>query len=397
MGELAIEIKNLSKRFKDRTVIDQLNLTVDKGETIGIIGANGTGKSTLLRILSGIIKPSEGSVRIHGSVTSILEVGNGFHPDLTGRENCYLSARLRGYHDDEISAGIEHVIAYSELYDAIDQPVKFYSNGMYLRLAFAVFERFNSDILLLDEVLAVGDFSFKQKVSESILKFKREGKTMLIVTHNMTDIFHFCDRALYLSDLHVIDSTDIRVVVNRYIEDEYQRTALSSNHTKNGDSTFSIIPIYHRLFSLHSLDIQSEDPNQKDQLPFSVGGEISLEIELIEELPDFQFHLIINDANNQVVLFLSPFISKEQLIKLPIKGKFLFKTELPGCLLNTGRYSIAFAANHGKEIIGTWSNISTFTIHKESWMEDRHWSRVPTLIYKEASFQIITTDEIARS
>ena len=224
MGELAIEIKNLSKRFKDRTVIERLNLTVEKGETIGIIGANGTGKSTLLRILSGIIKPSEGIVCIHGSVTSILEVGNGFHPDLTGRENCYLSARLRGYSDSQIEAGMDHVIAFSELEDAIDIPIKHYSNGMYLRLAFSLFERFHSDILLLDEVLSVGDAAFREKIARVIRRLKEEGKTILMVSHNMNEIVNFCDRVIHIAPGNTIDSTEVRDVIDDYLFEQLTNT-----------------------------------------------------------------------------------------------------------------------------------------------------------------------------
>ncbi len=183
------------------SALSGLNFEIFRGEVVGIIGRNGAGKSTLLKVISRITAPSEGAVYIRGSISSMLEIGTGFHGELTGRENIYLNGAILGMHRREIDKKIEDIIRFSECAEFIDTPVKRYSSGMYVKLAFAVASHLDSDILILDEVLAVGDVQFRQKCLEKIMQLAREsGKTVLYVSHNMTTVRQICDRVLVLED-----------------------------------------------------------------------------------------------------------------------------------------------------------------------------------------------------
>jgi ABC-type polysaccharide/polyol phosphate transport system ATPase subunit len=381
-SDTAISITELSKHFVDRVIIDKLNLGIKRGETLAIIGPNGSGKSTILRLLSGIIKPTKGSIQINGTVTSILDVGNGFHPDLTGRENCRMIAKLRGFSNEQIAEGIDHVNAFSELGDSFELPVKHYSNGMYLRLAFAIFERFHSDILLLDEVLAVGDASFRRKIAGVVRRLKEEGKTIVIVSHNMSDVFNFCDRAVYLSKKGAVISSDIRQVVKHYFDDQYSLDVPADEGlytSQEEDISFAKNEsIDHELFCLESIFIQSS--SQNNYIQFDEGGKIELIFNLKKQLNKFQFYLKLYDNNEHCFMFLSPFIKKGNQLELPNHGQFMIQLDLPGYLLNTGRYSITLLATEGNELIGEWNEIAFFSVRKPSWMNDYYWSKFPSNI-----------------
>lgn len=175
-----------------------LNLTIGKGESVGIIGHNGAGKSTLLKILSGITFPTEGEAEVHGSFASLLEVGTGFHPDLTGRENVYLNASILGMERRDVHARLEDIIAFSELGRTVDEPLRTFSSGMRLRLAFSVLAHLNTNILALDEVLAVGDTRFQVRCIDRIFDLRREGRTILFVSHNLAAVRQLCERAIVL-------------------------------------------------------------------------------------------------------------------------------------------------------------------------------------------------------
>ena len=193
------------KTGKTFYALKDISFSVKRGERIGIIGKNGAGKSTLLKIISRITAPTKGSIGINGRVASMLEVGTGFHPELTGRENIYMNGAILGMTRREIDEKIEKIIEFSECGRFIDTPVKRYSSGMYVKLAFSVLAHLNSDILIMDEVLAVGDMSFQQKCIEKMDEIsKNEGKTILYVSHNMHTIRNFCDRCIVLNEGEII-------------------------------------------------------------------------------------------------------------------------------------------------------------------------------------------------
>ncbi|MDD2636624.1 MAG: ABC transporter ATP-binding protein [Bacteroidales bacterium] len=178
--------------------LKNINLKIFKGETIGVIGRNGAGKSTLLKVLSQITEPTDGCVTIFGTIASVLEVGMGFHPDLTGRENVYLSGAMLGISKAKITESFDKIVEFAGMKRFIDSPVKHYSSGMYVRLAFSIAINIETDILLLDEVLSVGDYSFQMKCHEEITKLTNSKKTILIVSHNNIDITKLCSKVIYL-------------------------------------------------------------------------------------------------------------------------------------------------------------------------------------------------------
>ncbi len=188
------------KRIRAETLwaLRNISLDVGRGESLGIIGHNGAGKSTLLKVISGVIKPVEGNIRVKGNIAPLIELSAGFDDELTGRENIFLSASILGFSRSEIEEKYDNIIDFSELKDFINAPLKSYSSGMIARLGFSIATEVDPDILIIDEILAVGDAHFKQKSKERISEFRKKGITILFVSHNMEDIHNLCDRVLWL-------------------------------------------------------------------------------------------------------------------------------------------------------------------------------------------------------
>ena len=184
---------------EDFVAIDDVTLSIQAGTTVGLMGANGSGKSTLLKLIGGIVSPSSGKIETRGRMAALLELGAGFHPDLSGRENVYLNASILGLSREQIDRQFDDIVAFSGIGDFIDTAVKFYSSGMYVRLAFSVAVHTDPDILLVDEVLAVGDEAFQRKCMERIAQFREEGRTIILVSHSAQQVAELCDRGIVLS------------------------------------------------------------------------------------------------------------------------------------------------------------------------------------------------------
>lgn len=236
----AIEIKNMSKDFKliydkpntlkerlvfwkntkkeYRHVLKNINLNIKKGETVALIGTNGSGKSTLLKLMTKIIYPTRGTIKTNGKLTSLLELGAGFHPDFTGRENIYFNASIFGLTAAEIDKRVDDIINFSELEGFIDAPVRTYSSGMYMRLAFSVAINVDAEILLIDEILAVGDQHFQDKCYDKLQELKDSGKTIVIVSHSLDSVKKLCDRAVWIYDGEVRLDGDTKFVVDEYLK-----------------------------------------------------------------------------------------------------------------------------------------------------------------------------------
>ncbi len=197
-------------------VLKDINLEVNKGESVALIGTNGSGKSTLLKLMTKIIYPNKGRITTNGKLTSLLELGAGFHDDFTGRENIYFNASIFGLTRGEIDKKLDDIIEFSELHDFIDNPVRTYSSGMYMRLAFSVAINVQADILLIDEILAVGDHHFQDKCFKKLLELKDSGKTIVIVTHNMDQVKKFCDRAVWLYEGEIRMDGKVEEVLDEY-------------------------------------------------------------------------------------------------------------------------------------------------------------------------------------
>ena len=206
-------------RKEIREVLKGINLNIKKGEAVALIGVNGSGKSTLLKLMTKIIYPNKGKIITRGKSTSLLELGAGFHADFSGRENIYFNASIFGLTKKEIDDRLEQIIEFSELRDYIDNPVRTYSSGMFMRLAFAVAINVDADILLVDEILSVGDQHFQAKCINKMKELKKEGKTMVFVTHSLGSAQELCDRSIWLSNGIIKMDGDTNAIIEKYIEE----------------------------------------------------------------------------------------------------------------------------------------------------------------------------------
>jgi ABC-type polysaccharide/polyol phosphate transport system ATPase subunit len=198
--------------------LQDVSFRVARGETLGIIGRNGSGKSTILKLIAGVTAPSQGEITVYGCVSPLIELGAGFHPDLTGRENVFLNASILGMSKKEALARFDEIISFAELWDFVDTPVKRYSSGMYMRLGFSVAVHSDPEILLVDEVLAVGDAGFQEKCQVKMQEFQSRSVTIVIVTHALAVVEEFCHRAIWLDGGRIIADGDPREVVQCYRE-----------------------------------------------------------------------------------------------------------------------------------------------------------------------------------
>ena len=251
LSENAIEVKGISKTFKvyydkgttlkekvlferrrkyeTRTVLDNISFQVKKGEAIGLIGHNGCGKSTTLKLLTRIMYPDSGSIEIKGRVSSLIELGAGFHPDMTGRENIYINAAIFGLTRKEIDERLQTIIDFSELHDFIDNPVRTYSSGMYMRLAFSVAINVDADVLLIDEILGVGDANFQVKCFNKLKEIKKKGTTIVIVSHSLNQIEQICERSLWLQDGRVREEGMPKAVHEHYLNFMFEKNPNNKN------------------------------------------------------------------------------------------------------------------------------------------------------------------------
>ena len=227
----SLKEKMLSKKrrsYEERWVLNGISLEVEKGEAIGLVGKNGCGKSTLLKLMSRILFPESGTVKLNGRVSSLIELGAGFHPDMTGRENIYTNASIFGLTRKEIDERLQEIIDFSELEEFIDNPVRTYSSGMYMRLAFSVAIHVGADILLIDEILAVGDAAFQAKCFERLMEIKAEGTTIVIVSHSMAQLERICDRTVWIEGGKIRMEGAPNEVNPKYLEYMGQRRQLSA-------------------------------------------------------------------------------------------------------------------------------------------------------------------------
>ena len=240
-NDIAIKVSHMTKNFKlysdkpntlkerlvrgwknkteVRTVLKDINLEIKKGETVALIGVNGSGKSTLLKLMTKIIYPNKGTLKTYGKLTSLLELGAGFHPDFTGRENIYFNAAIFGLTRQEIDARLQSIIDFSELGDFIDSPVRTYSSGMYMRLAFSVAINVDAEILLIDEILAVGDQHFQEKCFAKLEELAKSNMTIVIVSHSLGSIRKLCNRAIWINNGEVAMDGEASKVIDAYLKE----------------------------------------------------------------------------------------------------------------------------------------------------------------------------------
>jgi len=216
--ELIFSPKRAWNLLKGRSylAIENINFQIQKGESVALIGRNGAGKSTSLGLVAGVLKPTSGTVSVNGRVASMLELGGGFHPELTGRENIKLNAVLLGLRRKELKERIDKIIEFSELGEFIDEPIRVYSSGMLAKLGFSVISQVDPDILIIDEVLAVGDIAFQRKCIKTINEFRSKGVTILFVSHNISDVKKICDRVIWIENHRLREMGDSEKILESY-------------------------------------------------------------------------------------------------------------------------------------------------------------------------------------
>ncbi len=215
LKDLAVYAANGRALGDTLLALDEISLTIPQGESVGLLGLNGSGKSTLLKLVSGVLRPDSGSVRVRGRVAGLIEVGAGLHPDLTGRENVFLNGAILGMSEPEIRARFDSIVDFSEMEKFLDTEVKFYSSGMFLRLAFAVAVHTEPDVFLVDEILAVGDPPFRRKCVERIKQLSAEGRTLVVVSHDLPVVREVCTRGVLLASGRKVEDGPINAAADR--------------------------------------------------------------------------------------------------------------------------------------------------------------------------------------
>lgn len=379
--DIAISIKNLSKKFTKKDdrefwAIKNISFEVKKGEVIGIIGKNGAGKSTLLKILGGIQKPTKGKVEIYGNLSSILDIGTGFHPDLSGRENIYLNGKMNGLDNRFIDNVIDELIQFSELEKFIDEQVKTYSKGMYMRLAFSIFAFLKPEILLLDEVFSVGDIAFQNKCIEKINSLVKTGATILIVSHNINEIKQICSKVVVLKNGKIFDIGTTSDMVNTYLKESF----LNSKEGKLNIGT-------HKKFNkneannsiINLIDVRVRARHKKIDEPIIRDDEIIIEVCFRQTIKEYiKFMLKINSVLGDVILMDSYTIRKGYVAQESNKGVYKMEIVIPKNLFNRGIFIISLILaskntshqNKGLEI----GNIIAFEVHLTEWEKKMNWT-----------------------
>jgi len=312
------------------------SFNVAEGEVVGIIGRNGSGKSTLLKLLSRITAPTEGYAEIHGRVGSLLEVGTGFHPELTGRENIYLSGSILGMKRREIEDKFNDIVKFSEIEKFLDTPVKRYSSGMYVRLAFSVAAHLDPEILLIDEVLAVGDLQFQKKCLGKMQNLSGSGRTILFVSHAMDSIRQLCTKCVLLTSGKITEIGEPADVINSYINSNAGSDG-SSMHWKAKPQD----PWKRREFSPLSLSLEDDRGNRVTSF---VGTSQKIWVRIEGDIKDLWQNLIVGialyDSGGTCIFENTPFDSDESKWPKFRQGHNILRGELPTPLMNAGTYKI---------------------------------------------------------
>jgi lipopolysaccharide transport system ATP-binding protein len=315
--------------------LDGVDFEIAQGERVGIIGRNGAGKSTLLKVLSRITEPTTGSVAIRGRVASLLEVGTGFHPELSGRENIFLNGAILGMTKEEIKRKFDAIVAFSEIEKFLDTPVKRYSSGMYVRLAFAVAAHLEPEILIVDEVLAVGDSAFQKKCLGRMGEVSREGRTVIFVSHNMSAVRQLCDRAMVIDGGNKVFDAEVGAAISHYQNvlladgDNGSRNPVAFAKSSAGLPVWIPSVCVRDVQGRYSLMVEYED-----------GFDASFEVRIEEASKDYYSALLLHDMYGNNVIFATD----EDLAEPPIAGvatgAYRYDISVPGKLLKPGSYLI---------------------------------------------------------
>jgi ABC-type polysaccharide/polyol phosphate transport system ATPase subunit len=292
--------------------VDGVSFSVERGETVGFIGPNGSGKSTILKLLARVTYPTSGQIEVHGSVASLIEIGAGFHPELTGRENIYLYGSIMGMRRAEVRQKFDSIVDFSELHQFVDTPVKYFSSGMYVRLGFAVAAHINPQVLLVDEVLAVGDAAFKRKCLEQIEALRRDGATIVFVSHDMQTVERLCGRVFFLQQGQIRSEGEPGKVIGDYYSTLISDQAPTRNGRTNARAAVSRDGADR---AVQIVDVRLLNGNGEELPTFATGDPLVARIEFQAHRPlaDPVFDLLFYSLNNQLLCHFTTALSGEPI------------------------------------------------------------------------------------
>jgi len=339
--QLADSLKSLFQRNRrpnqserEFWALKDVSFEIKQGEIVGIIGQNGAGKSTLLKVLSQIVVPTYGQAQIYGRVGSLLEVGTGFHPELSGRENIYLNGAIIGMKKEEILRHFDAIVEFSEIGKFLDTPVKRYSSGMYVRLAFAVAAHLQPEIMFVDEVLAVGDAAFQKKCLGKMGDAAKGGRTVIFVSHNMTAVSSLCDRVLWLDGGEIVEDGPTIPIVTRYLEKSLKSMDSSEEVWDNVNDAPG-----NDIIRLHRVRVRRKDGRLSD--PLTMQSPFQVEIECWNLVDNAQLHITLHlYTADGIIAFTTGSLNNQPMPA----GLFRCACHVPGDLLNSGLHRFVVLA-----------------------------------------------------
>lgn len=389
MSSNAIEINNISKSFlmyekptdrlkqffvKDKEKLNNqfwalknVDFQIPKGKTIGIIGKNGSGKSTLLQLIVGTMMPTEGNIKVNGRISALLELGSGFNPEFTGRENIYLNGAIMGLSEVEVKERVPLIEKFAAIGDFIDQPVKTYSSGMYVRLAFACAVNVDPDILIVDEALSVGDMQFQLKCIEKMKSFKKEGKTILFVSHDTYSIRNFCDEVIWMMDGQVHMRGDVNGVSRLY--EDYMKNMLDVPET-NAEETESSIDYQSNTLTIGEVNFYNKDMQPSKQFQFKEDVVIEVNYILHQGIENLVGGIAIFDRENKYVCGLNTKLDNYELPSKPGEYKLVLTYDKISLLPGTYYLDIGFFESSGLIRLDYKARYASFNLSSSSYFAE---------------------------
>ncbi len=355
-------VRGMKNTYKEFYALNDVSFEVKKGSTIGLIGKNGSGKSTLLKMINRTMFPDKGKITINGKIASLIELGAGFHPELSGRENIYNNATIFGFSKEEIDKRLPEIIEFSELEEFIDNTLRTYSSGMYARLAFSVAIHVDADILLVDEILGVGDINFQAKCANKIYEMKRNGTTIILVTHDMSTIDRLCDYAVWLDHGKKIAEGSPKKIQNAYLkymaEEQEERQKIEETKAKVEEKEKNIkveekdvrkkITHLGEHFGNGNVIFTScklLDEKGVDRRSFNTGQKVKLQVEYLCQVDpaDLQVNIGFEISSTQGIYIYGTNTSREGYKKVKLQKKGIIEVELENLRLLPGDYNIGIA------------------------------------------------------
>lgn len=374
--QLVINKFNRNKGYKTQNVLKEINFEVEKGEFFGIVGRNGSGKSTLLKLLADIYRPDKGAITVNGKLTPFIELGVGFNPELTGRENIYMNGAMLGFDHSEVSAMYKDIVEFAELEKFMDQKLKNYSSGMQVRLAFSIAIRADTDILLIDEVLAVGDALFQQKCFNTFKEIKKAGKTVIFISHDLGSVEAFCDRVAVISEGEMVGIGDTSEMVMKYksllvkYEEENEVKDDKVHTLRTGDAVIKKAEVL--------------DSKGKSTLTIREDEDFSIRVHFEAKYPLEHPVIGLGIMNMEGSSIYGPNTLETNFDVGVIKGNYYVDVQCKGTNIATGTYTIRAAIfdDHGVIPYDFVEKLHKFSVEGKT----RHGS-----IYVEPSWNVVKT------